>query len=136
MSVLTCLQKGGPRKHARHTLDLLTGLAAKESRLDAFFLQTCANLPSKDPCHFLILGSHKQEIHLSYQYTCRSLTYCVNTLVWLLPCSSNAPWVSMTSIHWYKATRETFSTAASLLDEDPIRLEMFNLAQLVKVTKK
>jgi hypothetical protein len=42
----------------------------------------------------------------------------------------------MTSIHWYKATRETFNTAASLLDEDIIRLEMSNLAQLVKVSNK
>lgn len=42
----------------------------------------------------------------------------------------------MTSIHWYKATKETYNTAASLLDEDAIRVEMVNLAQLVKVSNK
>jgi hypothetical protein len=48
----------------------------------------------------------------------------------------NARWVSMTTVHWYKATSETFNTPQSLLDEDPIRLEMDNLAQLVKVSNK
>jgi len=42
----------------------------------------------------------------------------------------------MTSVHWYKATSETFNTAASLLDEAPIRKEMINLAEIVRVSNR
>ncbi|KIY91271.1 hypothetical protein MNEG_16693 [Monoraphidium neglectum] len=42
-------------------------------------------------------------------------------------------WVDMTTVHWYKATKETYNTATTLLDESPIRKEMANLKELVKV---
>jgi hypothetical protein len=42
----------------------------------------------------------------------------------------------MTSVHWYKATAETPNTAATLLDEGPIRSEMANLKELVKVSNR
>jgi hypothetical protein len=38
----------------------------------------------------------------------------------------------MTTVHWYKATREVYNTATTLLDEAPIRKEMANLRELVK----
>jgi hypothetical protein len=44
--------------------------------------------------------------------------------------------VETTSVHWYKATSETFNTAATLLDEEPIRKEMANLRELVKVSNR
>jgi hypothetical protein len=44
--------------------------------------------------------------------------------------------VELTSVHWYKATAETFNTAATLLDEEPIRREMANLKELVRVSNK
>jgi len=39
----------------------------------------------------------------------------------------------MTTVHWYKDTKETYNTAVSLLDEAPIRREMDNLKKLVEV---
>jgi hypothetical protein len=41
--------------------------------------------------------------------------------------------VSVVTVHWYKATKETSTTPASLLDEGPVRVEMDNLRQLVQV---
>jgi hypothetical protein len=46
---------------------------------------------------------------------------------------STRRWVGLTTIHWYKDTRETYNTAVSLLDEAPVRREMANLKQLVEV---
>lgn len=48
--------------------------------------------------------------------------------------SNAARYVSMVTVHWYKATKETHNTAVSLLDEAPIRREMDNLKQLVQVS--
>ena len=42
----------------------------------------------------------------------------------------------MSTVHWYKATSETYNTAASLLEEEPIRREAANLKELVKVSNK
>jgi hypothetical protein len=42
----------------------------------------------------------------------------------------------MTSVHWYKATAEVYNTAATLLDEEPIRREMENLKELVRVSNR
>lgn len=47
--------------------------------------------------------------------------------------SNAASYVSLVTVHWYKATKETPNTPASLLDEGPIRVEMDNLRQLVQV---
>lgn len=49
------------------------------------------------------------------------------------PTSNAASYVSLVTVHWYKATKETPNTPASLLDEGPIRVEMDNLRQLVQV---
>jgi diaminopimelate decarboxylase len=42
----------------------------------------------------------------------------------------------MSSVHWYKATSETFNTPVTLLDEDPIRKEMTNLREIVRVSEQ
>jgi hypothetical protein len=42
----------------------------------------------------------------------------------------------MTSVHWYKATSETYNTPVTLLDEDPIRREMVNLKEIVRVSEE
>jgi hypothetical protein len=47
--------------------------------------------------------------------------------------SNAASYVSLVTVHWYKATKETHNTPASLLDEGPIGVEMDNLKQLVQV---
>lgn len=51
-------------------------------------------------------------------------------------CSVNARWVAFTSVHWYKATSETYNTPATLLEEDPIRKEMANLEEIVRVSNR
>jgi len=57
-----------------------------------------------------------------------------STMDWFL--NVNRKYVGMTTVHWYKATMETFNTPYSLLDEDPIRKEMANLAAIVRVSNK
>jgi hypothetical protein len=47
--------------------------------------------------------------------------------------SNAAAYVSMVTVHWYKATKETPNTPQSLLEEGPVRAEMDNLRQLVQV---
>jgi hypothetical protein len=47
--------------------------------------------------------------------------------------SNAANYVSVVTVHWYKATKETPNTPTSLLDEGPVRVEMDNLRQLVQV---
>lgn len=42
----------------------------------------------------------------------------------------------MTSVHWYKATSEAFNTPVTLLEEDQIRKEMTNLAEIVRVSNR
>lgn len=49
------------------------------------------------------------------------------------PPRSTQKWTNLATVHWYKATRETYNTAQSLLDDEPIRKEMANLRELVKV---
>jgi hypothetical protein len=44
--------------------------------------------------------------------------------------------LNLTTLHWYKATRENGDTVQALLDEAPLRSEMANLKQLVDVSKK
>ncbi len=44
--------------------------------------------------------------------------------------------MGLVTIHWYKATKETYNTAATLLDEGPIRKEMDNLKKLVQVGRR
>jgi hypothetical protein len=39
----------------------------------------------------------------------------------------------MTTVHWYKDTKEAPNTATTLLDEAPVRREMDNLKRLVEV---
>lgn len=52
-----------------------------------------------------------------------------------LPRSAGQKWLNLTTVHWYKATRETYNTASTLLDEEPIKKEMANLRELVKVRR-
>jgi hypothetical protein len=40
----------------------------------------------------------------------------------------------MSTIHWYKNTRATFNTPATLLDEAPIREAMANLKQVIQAS--
>eukprot|EP00878_Enallax_costatus_P017264 GHUV01018129.1.p1 GENE.GHUV01018129.1~~GHUV01018129.1.p1 ORF type:complete len:450 (+),score=80.81 GHUV01018129.1:440-1789(+) len=54
------------------------------------------------------------------------------TMDWFL--RTNGKYVLFTSVHWYKATSETYNTAVTLLDEDPIRQEMTNLKKIVEVS--
>ncbi|WIA23785.1 hypothetical protein OEZ85_013468 [Tetradesmus obliquus] len=56
------------------------------------------------------------------------------TMDWFL--KTNGKWVEMTSVHWYKATSETFNTPVTLLDEVPIRKEMTNLKEIVRVSEQ
>lgn len=49
-------------------------------------------------------------------------------------CRTNGKYVLFTSVHWYKATSETFNTAVTLLDEDPIRQEMTNFKKIVEIS--
>jgi hypothetical protein len=51
-------------------------------------------------------------------------------------CRPNWRWLNLTTLHWYKATREKGDTVQTLLDEYPLRSEMTNLKQLVDVSKK
>ena len=51
-------------------------------------------------------------------------------------CRTNAKWVEMTSVHWYKATAEKETTAVSLLEEDQIRAEMDNFRKIVEVSNR
>jgi hypothetical protein len=51
-------------------------------------------------------------------------------------CRPNWRWLNLTTLHWYKATRENGDTVQTLLDEAPLRSEMANLKQLVDVSKK
>eukprot|EP00775_Hariotina_reticulata_P005367 gene5367-5602_t len=54
------------------------------------------------------------------------------TMDWFIKTSGR--WLNMTSVHWYKATSETINTPVTLLDEAPIRKEMINLAEIVRVS--
>ena len=45
-------------------------------------------------------------------------------------------WVSFSTVHWYKATREARTTAGSLLEEAPLRAEMDNLRKLVEASNR
>ena len=56
-----------------------------------------------------------------------------STIDWFLNVNSN--YTGLVTLHWYKATKETDVTAASLLDDAPIRKEMENLKKLVGVAK-
>jgi len=56
------------------------------------------------------------------------------TLDWFL--YSHGRWVDLATVHWYKATSEQGGTAESLLDEGPVREEMANLRELVRVAGK
>jgi diaminopimelate decarboxylase len=60
---------------------------------------------------------------------------CVLACVWVF-CRTNAKWVEMTSVHWYKATAEKDNTPATLLDEDQIRSEMENFKKIVEVSNR
>ncbi|KAF6263669.1 hypothetical protein COO60DRAFT_1698710 [Scenedesmus sp. NREL 46B-D3] len=55
------------------------------------------------------------------------------TLKWFLDVSNR--FVRMTTVHWYKATRETYNTPVTLLEEAPMRKEMDNLRALVQTSK-
>jgi hypothetical protein len=61
---------------------------------------------------------------------CSSPSFCP-----FLPpsCSNAASFVSLVTVHWYKATKETHNTPETLLEEGPIRVEADNLRQLVQV---
>jgi hypothetical protein len=47
--------------------------------------------------------------------------------------SSNLQYIGLATVHYYKATREAYNTAATLLEEAPIRKDMANLRALVGV---
>lgn len=52
----------------------------------------------------------------------------------VLACSVNQKVLKVTTLHWYKATRETYNTPVTLLEEAPIRKEMDNLRALVQTS--
>lgn len=56
------------------------------------------------------------------------------TLDWFL--YSHGRWVDLATVHWYKATSETDNTAETLMDEAPVREEMKNFRELVKIANK
>lgn len=56
------------------------------------------------------------------------------TLDWFL--YSHGRWVDLATVHWYKDTAETFNTAETLMDEGPVRAEMANFRELVKIADK
>lgn len=47
-------------------------------------------------------------------------------------CRESRKWVEMTTLHWYKDTSAKLNTAATLLDEGPIREAMANLVKVVR----
>jgi len=49
-------------------------------------------------------------------------------------CSMNSKFLEMVTVHWYKATKESYNTPVTLLDEAPIRKEMDNLRALVQTS--
>ncbi|WIA08610.1 hypothetical protein OEZ85_008039 [Tetradesmus obliquus] len=55
------------------------------------------------------------------------------TLKWFL--DLNHKFTRMTTLHWYKATKEAYNTPATLLEEAPIRKEMDNLRALVQTSQ-
>lgn len=61
---------------------------------------------------------------------------CVHAVCAPSSCRTNAKWVEMTSVHWYKATAEKETTAVSLLEEDQIRAEMDNFRKIVEVSNR
>lgn len=77
----------------------------------------------------------QRDMHLT-----RCCTDCCDadseTLVHAMPCRTNAKWVEMTSVHWYKATAEKDNTPATLLEEDQIRSEMENFKKIVEVSNR
>lgn len=44
--------------------------------------------------------------------------------------------MSLTTVHWYKATRENGDSVDTLLDEEPLRTDMANLKQLVDISNR
>jgi len=67
---------------------------------------------------------------------------CLPCMMWtrLLPsgllalCSMNSKFLDLVTVHWYKATKESYNTPVTLLDEAPIRKEMDNLRALVQTS--
>ncbi|KIZ01367.1 hypothetical protein MNEG_6591 [Monoraphidium neglectum] len=57
-----------------------------------------------------------------------------STINWFL--NTSGKYVGLVTVHWYKATKETANTAATLLDDAPIKKEMANLRALVGVAAK
>ncbi|GBF91995.1 hypothetical protein Rsub_04719 [Raphidocelis subcapitata] len=55
------------------------------------------------------------------------------TIDWFL--QVNAKYVGLVTLHWYKATKETYNTPATLMEEAPIRKEADNLRELVRVSR-
>lgn len=55
------------------------------------------------------------------------------TIKWFL--DQTASFVNLTTVHWYKATKETYNTPTTLLEEPPIRKEMDNLRALVQTSQ-
>lgn len=43
--------------------------------------------------------------------------------------------MNLTTVHWYKATKETYNTPSTLLEEAPIRQEMDNLRAIVQTSQ-
>lgn len=56
------------------------------------------------------------------------------TLDWFL--YSHGRWIDLATVHWYKATSQEDNTAESLMDEGPVRREMQNFRELVRVAAK
>lgn len=50
-------------------------------------------------------------------------------------CSQSGSFVNLTTVHWYKATKETYNTPTTLLEEAPIRKEMDNLRAIVQTSQ-
>lgn len=69
----------------------------------------------------------------SYHKRTSDLLTCSPCVLVSLCCSNAARYVSLVTVHWYKATKEVPNTPESLLEEAPIRREMDNLKQLVQV---
>eukprot|EP00878_Enallax_costatus_P009834 GHUV01010268.1.p1 GENE.GHUV01010268.1~~GHUV01010268.1.p1 ORF type:complete len:631 (+),score=180.97 GHUV01010268.1:56-1948(+) len=55
------------------------------------------------------------------------------TIKWFL--DQTGSFVNLTTLHWYKATKESYNTPTTLLEEAPIRQEMNNLRALVQTSQ-
>ncbi len=74
--------------------------------------------------------AHENAVYVHVHATCFACTPLLHIF------SVNQGKAKFTSVHWYKATKETFNTAQSLLDEGPIRSDVANMRNLVQMSNR